>query len=106
MDKNRGNAPVDRWKVIAGICIAVAVAAGVALVCLLRDFYGEEMESETKMEELRGVSLEAEGAERPGRRAERIRRPSLPRLRQPHRSLWRRTPTGTSSSRTGTWHYG
>ena len=66
MDKNRGNAPVDRWKVIAGICIAVAVAAGVALVCLLRDFYGEEMESETKMEELRGVSLEAEGAEETG----------------------------------------
>ena len=78
MDKNRGNAPVDRWKVIAGICIAVAVAAGVALVCLLRDFYGEEMESETKMEELRGVSLEAEGAEE----------------------------TGTSSPGTGTWHYG
>lgn len=102
MDKNRGNAPVDRWKVIAGICIAVAVAAGVALVCLLRDFYGEEMESETKMEELRGVSLEAEGAEETGR----IRRPSLPRLRQPHRSLWRRTPTGTSSPGTGTWHYG
>ncbi len=63
MDKNRENTPVDRWKVIAGICIAVAVAAAAALVWLLRDFYSEEMESETKMEELRGVSLEAEEPE-------------------------------------------
>ncbi len=64
MDKNRENTPVDRWKVIAGICVVVAVAAAVILIWLLRDFYSEEMESETKMEELR-VSVEPVDVEEP-----------------------------------------
>lgn len=60
MDKDRENMP--RWKVVAAIGIVVAVAAAVALVCLLRDFYGEEMESEAKMEVLK-VALEPESTQ-------------------------------------------
>ena len=46
----------------------MAAAAAVALVFLLKDFYGQEMESETKMEELR-VSLEPESIEEDGEEA-------------------------------------
>lgn len=62
MEENRENMHMDKWKIIAVVGIAVAVIAAIALIFLLRNFYGEEMESEAKMEELR-VELGTESAE-------------------------------------------
>lgn len=43
----------QRWKITAAICGAVAVVAAIVTVVLLTGFFGEERESEKKMEELR-----------------------------------------------------
>lgn len=48
----------QRWKITAVICGVVAAAAAIVTVVLLIGFFGEEKESEMKMEELR-VKLEA-----------------------------------------------
>lgn len=48
----------QRWKIMAVICGVVAAAAAIVTVVLLTGFFGEEKESEMKMEELR-VKLEA-----------------------------------------------
>lgn len=48
----------QRWKITAVICGVVAAAAAIVTVVLLTGFFGEERESEMKMEELR-VKLEA-----------------------------------------------
>lgn len=64
MEENKKNTGIDKWKIIAAAGAGVAVAAAIVTICLLRDFYGQEMESETKMEELR-VELEPESTEEP-----------------------------------------
>ena len=64
MEENKENAGTDKWKIIAVAGLVVAVAAAIVMICLLRNFYGQEMESETKMEELR-VELEPESIAEP-----------------------------------------
>ncbi len=57
--RDREKAGAQRWKITAVICGFVAVAAAVVTVVLLTGFFGEERESEMKIEQLR-VKLESE----------------------------------------------
>ena len=59
MEENKEKIRIDKWKIVAVVCVAVAVIAALGLIFLLGDFFGEERESESKMEELR-VDLESE----------------------------------------------
>lgn len=62
MEENRENKNEKRWKIVIIICVAVAVVAAVILVWTLKSFFGEEMDSQTKMEDLR-VDIEEDVAE-------------------------------------------
>lgn len=62
MEENKEKIRIDKWKIVAVVCGAVAVIAALGLIFLLGDFFGEERESESKMEELR-VDLESESRE-------------------------------------------
>ena len=69
MEENKENTGIDKWKIIAVAGVVVAVAAAIVMICLLGNFYGQEMESEDKMEELR-VALEPESIEEPAEEPE------------------------------------
>ena len=59
MEENKEKIRIDKWKIVAVVCVAVAVIAALGLIFLLGGFFGEGRESESKMEELR-VDLESE----------------------------------------------
>ena len=69
MEEKKENTGIDKWKIIAVAGVVVAVAAAIVMICLLGNFYGQEMESEDKMEELR-VALEPESIEEPAEEPE------------------------------------
>ena len=49
MEENKEKIRIDKWKIVAVVCVAVAVIAALGLIFLLGDFFGEERESESKM---------------------------------------------------------